>query len=641
MKYSINFFLFLILITSFLLPAHIKGQVLDGEVEELVVTASIIPIAIKESANAITVIDNKYINKTSASDLSNLLRNIPGLAVSRSGVMGSQTQVRIRGSEANHLLVLINGVEANNPAQSDEFNWSAIETFDIERIEVIRGPQSSIYGSDAMSGVINIITKNATEPFSARFFLESGSFDTQNGGLSAGINNGTFDLHMGISSIQTAGDNISKIGTEKDGYDNTNINLKSGLILNNQTSLDITSRQSRGMNEYDEDINFDSLIDDQDKSSNFRSGASSLKINYDPVKSGWSHQISIAHSTNSNTEFTKEIAGTATSSSKRQYRVISSILWGDLFQRLSFLAEIEKENFEQKGIINDYGIYGIYDPNQYRKRNSESLAIEYRSNISDKLIFAASTRFDNNSQFKKAHTSRLEAVYHLNKSLRFRSTLGTAIKNPTFTERFGFYNNFIGNPVLDPEDSISWELGFDKELFGGKTLLSATSFNTELENEIDGNYLDPTTFLYTSINRLGKSKRKGMELTTVTKLNNNLSLNTSYTYTDSIELNMDNIYIDEVRRPRHIASLNFSWQAMSNLHINTNIQYNGSQTDIVYPNIVALKHFTLVNLNLNYSLEDNLDIYLRLDNLLDEDYEEVFSYQTLGFGANLGMRFKF
>ena len=160
MKYSINFFLFLILITSFLLPAHIKGQVLDGEVEELVVTASIIPIAIKESANAITVIDNKYINKTSASDLSNLLRNIPGLAVSRSGVMGSQTQVRIRGSEANHLLVLINGVEANNPAQSDEFNWSAIETFDIERIEVIRGPQSSIYGSDAMSGVINIITKN-------------------------------------------------------------------------------------------------------------------------------------------------------------------------------------------------------------------------------------------------------------------------------------------------------------------------------------------------------------------------------------------------------------------------------------------------------------------------------------------------
>ena len=314
---------------------------------------------------------------------------------------------------------------------------------------------------------------------------------------------------------------------------------------------------------------------------------------------------------------------------------------GDLSRRISMLIEREEENFQQRGIVNDYGSYGVFDPNQDRTRNTDSIALEYRADISEKLTIAASTRVDDNSEFKNANTSRLEVIYELNDDASIRSAYGTAVKNPTFTERFGFYTNFIGNPFLEPEESVNWELGIDQKFFQGSLNLAATFFNSELENEIDGNSLDPITFGYTAINKQGLSKREGIELYLSGQLTDMLSIYASYTFTDSVELDANGQYQDEVRRPRNISSLNLSWQARKNLHVNTNIQFNGSQEDIVFPNKQTLDGFTLVNISANFSANEKLDIYLRLDNLLDENYEEVYSYQALGFGAHFGLRYRF
>ena len=546
----------------------------------------------------------------------------------------------MRGGEANHLLVLIDGVEVNNPSQNDEFNWGNLVASDIERIEVIRGPQSSMLGSDAMAGVVNIITRSADQPLSTNIFSEIGSFNTQNNGISIGLKDGAFDMRLGISDLQTDGDNISRSGSEKDGYENTNLNLKSGWRVSNQLNLTLAARQSDGINEFDADINFDSLIDDQDDLSKFLSSTKRLKADYSSLDGHWQHQLSIARSTNENAEFNGNIPGTATFSNKDQQRLVSSLLWSELNHRLSFLVEREEEKFQQRGVINDYGIFGIYDPNQKRSRDTDSMALEYRADISDKLTVAASTRYDDNSEFNTGNTSRIEAIYQINDSLRMRSAYGTAIKNPTFTERFGFYTNFIGNPSLEPEQSSNWELGIDQQFLGGHSSISFTLFNSELENEIDGNFVDPVTFRYTSVNRAGLSKRQGMELITLNQFNDAVSLNFSYTYTDAVESDGNDRYVDEVRRPRHTGSLNLSWQVKDTLHINTNAQYNGSQIDVVYPANVKLADYTLINLSANYKATQNLDIYIRFDNLFDESYEEVFSYQTLGFSANVGIRYK-
>jgi len=635
-----NKFLALMSCISFVMPNIASAQQADGDMENILVSASLLPITINRSANAITIIDRNEINNRAIVSASDLLRDVAGLAVSRSGAQGSQTQIRMRGGEANHLLVLIDGVEANNPAQSDEFNWGTLVAAHIERIEIIRGPQSSMLGSDAMAGVVNIITRSADQPLSANAFFETGGFNTQNNGISIGFKDGGFDMRLGVSDLQTDGENISRSGSEKDGYENTNLNLKSGWRASDQLRLTFVARQSDGMNEYDADSDFDSLIDDQDNVSKFRSATMQLKADYSSFNGHWQHQLSMAQSTNKNAEFNQRTPGTVTDSNKDQYRLVSSLLWDELNHRLSLLIEREEEEFQQRGPINDYGVFGIYDPNQSRSRDTDSLALEYRADVSEKLTLAVSTRHDDNSEFNSSDTSRVEAIYQINDSVRLRSAYGTAIKNPTFTERFGFYTNFIGNPSLEPEESSNWELGIDQLFNQGGSTLSVTFFNSELENEIDGNFMDPVTFRYTSKNRQGLSKRQGMELTTVNKLNDAVSLNTSYTYTDSVESDGANRLVDEVRRARHIGSLNLSWQAMDSLHINANAQYNGSQMDVVYPKNVKLADYTVVNLSANYRATPNLDVYVRFDNLLNESYEEVFSYQTLGFSANIGVRYK-
>ena len=622
------------------LPFSAQGQTAQqAEIEEVLVSASLLPIAASRSANAITVIDSEQLKNRAALSVSDLLRDVPGLAVSRSGVQGSATQIRVRGAEANHLLVLIDGVEANDPSQSDELNWGTLSAAGIERIEVIRGPQSAMRGSDAMAGVVNIITRRADQPLSASLFTETGSFGTSNSGFSVGSKQGDFDGRLGVNHIETEGENISRTGSEKDGYQTTHVNPNAGWTVSDELRLSFAARQSDGMNEFDANSGSDGDVD-QDKVSEFRNSTMRVQGDYVSADGRFQHKLVIAQSKNDNEAFDAGVLGNYTASTKDQYQYIGSVFWDGSTQRVSVLAEREEEDFQQRGAINDYGIYGIYDPNQDRERNTNSIAIEYRSDVSDTLSLAASSRYDDNSEFDSANTFRVEAVYQLNDGTRLRSAYGTAIKSPTFTERFGFYTNFIGNPNLEPEESTSWELGIDQLLFDNSLTLTATLFDTELKNEINGSALDPVTSGYTAINKEGKSQRQGVELTAIGTLSNSLSLNAAYTYTDSVEWDEAGAaYIDEVRRARHMASLNLAWQAMDSLHINANVQYNGSQTDVVFPNIVALDSYTLVNLNANFSATKKLVVYLRLDNLFDEAYEEVFSYQTLGFGASLGVRF--
>ena len=608
----------------------------NAEIEEVLVSASLMPITASRSANAVTVIDRAQLRNRATVSLSNILRDVPGFSVSQVGVLGSQTQIRVRGAEANHLLVTIDGVEANDPSQGDEFSWGTLTASDIERIEIIRGPQSSLRGSDAVAGVVNIITRSA-EKSSVGLFLESGSWATHHSGFNIGHKQGDFDIRFGLSHIESAGDNIARTGDENDGYRNTTYNIRSGLKLSDQMDISFAARESDGMNQFDADNDFDGLIEDQDRVSEFENSTMRIQGDYSSKDGTWQHKILISQSKSDNAAFADKAKGNVTASTKDQFQYIGSFTWDQGAQNIAALIEREKEDWMQRGEIT----WGVYDPNQDRERDTDSVAVEYRTDINDQLTLAASARHDDNSEFDSAKTYRAEAIYQLTEAIRLRGAVGTAVKNPTFTERFGFYTNFIGNPNLIPEESTSWELGADQLIMGGALTLSLTIFEAELENEIDGFVYDPATFAYTSNNINGTSERKGAELSAVGNISESMSLSVAYTYTDST----GDDAVREVRRPRHIASLNLGWQAAHNLHLNTNIQFTGEQTDVYFPpfpepsQIVALSNHTLVNINLNYSATEKFEMYLKLENALNENYEEVFGYQTLGFGASLGLRY--
>ena len=608
----------------------------NAEIEEVLVSASLMPITASRSANAVTVIDRAQLRNRATVSLSNILRDVPGFSVSQVGVLGSQTQIRVRGAEANHLLVTIDGVEANDPSQGDEFSWGTLTASDIERIEIIRGPQSSLRGSDAVAGVVNIITRTA-EKSSVGLFLESGSWATHHSGFNIGHKQGDFDIRFGLSHIESAGDNIARTGDENDGYRNTTYNIRSGLKLSDQMDISFAARESDGMNQFDADNDFDGLIEDQDRASEFENSTMRFQGDYSSKDGTWQHKVLISQSKSDNTAFADKAKGNVTASTKDQIQYIGSFTWDQGAQNVAALVEREEEDWMQRGEIT----WGVYDPNQDRERDTDSVAVEYRTDINDHLTLAASARHDDNSEFDSAKTYRAEAIYQLTEAIRLRGAVGTAVKNPTFTERFGFYTNFIGNPNLIPEESTSWELGADQLIMGGALTLSLTIFEAELENEIDGFVYDPATFAYTSNNINGTSERKGAELSAVGNISESMSLAAAYTYTDST----GDDAVREVRRPRHIASLNLGWQAAHNLHLNTNIQFTGEQTDVYFPpfpepsQVVALSNHTLVNINLNYSATEKFEMYLKLENALNENYEEVFGYQTLGFGATLGLRY--
>jgi vitamin B12 transporter len=608
----------------------------NAEIEEVLVSASLMPITASRSANAVTVIDRAQLRNRATVSLSNILRDVPGFSVSQVGVLGSQTQIRVRGAEANHLLVTIDGVEANDPSQGDEFSWGTLTASDIERIEIIRGPQSSLRGSDAVAGVVNIITRSA-EKSSVGLFLESGSWATHHSGFNIGHKQGDFDIRFGLSHIESAGDNIARTGDENDGYRNTTYNIRSGLKLSDQMDISFAARESDGMNQFDADNDFDGLIEDQDRVSEFENSTMRFQGDYSSKDGTWQHKVLISQSKSDNTAFADKAKGNVTASTKDQIQYIGSFTWDQGAQNVAALVEREEEDWMQRGEIT----WGVYDPNQDRERDTDSVAVEYRTDINDHLTLAASARHDDNSEFDSAKTYRAEAIYQLTEAIRLRGAVGTAVKNPTFTERFGFYTNFIGNPNLIPEESTSWELGADQLIMGGALTLSLTIFEAKLENEIDGFVYDPATFAYTSNNINGTSERKGAELSAVGNISESMSLSAAYTYTDST----GDDAVREVRRPRHIASLNLGWQAAHNLHLNTNIQFTGEQTDVYFPpfpepsQVVALSNHTLVNINLNYSATEKFEMYLKLENALNENYEEVFGYQTLGFGASLGLRY--
>ncbi len=609
--------------------------------EEIIVTGSHLPVALARSGSSATVISMNQIHYRAPVLVSDLLRDVPGFAVSRNGVMGSSTQVRVRGAEGNHLLVLIDGVEANDPSQADEFNWGTLSADAVERIEVLRGPQSSLLGSDAVSGVINIITREATDPFSADAWVEGGSFGTQRAGVGAGHRGETADIRLSASVVDSEGSNISRGGDEKDGYRNETYSLKGGWSPIPDLRLGVSARRSDGRSDFDTTSWLTGLPEDADAYSEFRGDTTRLFADYAMLDDMLKHRLEYARTAwdNDNLEY-----GTTTSTTgtrKNQYRYLGSVQWADATQTVTMLLEREREDFSQRGEAQPWG-----DPNQDRSRDTDSAGLEYRGTFAEALTLAASVRGDDNSEFDSSRTSRLEAVYDIAASgTRLRAAWGTAVKNPTFAERFGYYTNFQGNPDLQPEESESVEFGVEQSWQDERLVGSVTLFHADLTDEIDGFVFDPSTFNFTAANRDGKSERDGVELALRAALSPALSLVGSYTYTDSSAPDGNGGNVEELRRAPHIGSLTLGWQARQDLQFNLNAQYNGSQDDQYFPpypepsRIVKMDDYTLLNLNVTWRLDEAMELYARGENLLDEDYEEVFGYRSPGVGGYVGMRY--
>ncbi|MEM7762563.1 MAG: TonB-dependent receptor [Pseudomonadota bacterium] len=614
----------------------------EEPVDEIVVSAARTPLSLSDIGNAVTIIDNNDIAARQALTVADLLRSVPGFSVSRTGVSGSQTQVRVRGAEANQILVLIDGNRANDPATGDEFRWEFLSTAQIERIEIVRGAQSTLWGTDAIGGVVNVITRQGGDGVAGvDGYAEAGSFGTRNLGLNGSTDAGAWQLAGGIERQDTDGANISRTGDEEDGAELTTLFANANWRSDGSLEIKSALRYSDATAEFDA-IDFSTgLPADSDSVNETSTLTANVTGRWESGAAGMTHSLSARWFDSDNESFANGEAGISSGAERLALSYQLDIPIGD--NGLSLAAEHEQSDFRQRGAV----VFG--DPNQDQSMDISSLIAEYRGLAAENFSWIASARFDSNSDFDDAFNARLSGAYTLSPTLKLRGSIGTGQKNPTFTERFGFFpGTFVGNPNLEPEESLSIDAGVDASLFDDRLTWQLTVFQQNLENEING-FVFTENFEVTAENQDGDSERQGAEIAAQWQINANIAVDASYTYVDATEPDaVTGGDIDELRRPRHTGALGLSLAGFDGRWNNRlTAEYGGTRLDRFFPpfptpsEIVTIGNFWLLDLSSQFTVSDALTVYLRGSNLLDEDYEEVFGYQTLGRAGYVGLRFNF
>ena len=598
--------------------------------EQIIVTGSRSPISAADIGSAVTVLTRDDIERRQARYVSELLRTVPGFAVSHSGVVGSQTQVRVRGSEANHILVLIDGVRANDPATGDEFRWEYLGTSNIERIEIVRGPQSALWGSDAIGGVVHIITRSDNAP-GIGGYMEAGSRNTFNGALNGSLGGDQWSAGLALEQLTTDGSNISRTGSETDDADMTTASLNISFTPADTVSLRFGARSVDAYSQYDAvDFFTTGLPADSDVATDTTQHTANVGATLGSDDSRVRHHLSARYFDSDNRNLVGGSEDSSTGSERVTFGYQADIALGD--NMLALALEHEDTQFQQRGAVN----FG--DPNQNQEMDVTSVVADFQGRSAQSVTWLLSARFDANSDFDDIVTGRVSVAWEATGNTTLRANIGTGQKAPTFIERFGYFpGQFIGNPDLKPERSVSYDIGIDQRLTASASIQVAI-FRQTVEDEIDGFVFDQNTSLFTAENLDTTSKRSGVEFGARWAVMESLDLSMNYTYTDSTENGTT-----ELRRPRHAGNLTVDYHFLdARARLTLAADYGGTRQDIFFPpwpepsQIVTLDNYWLLDLTAQYQATDTIKLFARASNLLDAEYEQVYGYNTPGRAVYAG-----
>ncbi|WP_230959852.1 TonB-dependent receptor plug domain-containing protein [Erythrobacter donghaensis] len=593
------------------------------------------PLLREDFTGSALVITAEQIEQRQTRDIADVLRDVPGVAVA--GVAG-QTQIRLRGSEGNHVLVLVDGIEVSDPF-AGEFDIGTLQAEPGARLEVLRGPQSALYGPDAIGGVIayHSASGRGRPGFGAR--IEGGTQGTVNGALRYGAYGDSWDAALSAVVVSTDGQPNARGGTRDIGRDSYTLAGKGSVNVSDSLTLRAAARFIRTEGQTN-DSDFDTtsptfglIIDSPGVTYTNEAIYALVGARLDTLEGRWTHDLS-AQIANVNRETDSPFGITSASEGDRfKASYVSALAVAD-DHNLTFAADYEVEGFRN-------ATPGGFVFDERREIEQVGLVGEYRYS-GEAFDFAAAIRHDFNDLFQDATTFRLGAGYRITETTRVRAAGGSGVKNPGFFELYGFVDGrFIGNAALRPEKSTGWEVGLDQQL-GDNASVALTYFDSTLEGEIFTTF-PPPNFIATPANRTTESRQRGVEVSLNARLGQQFSLDAAYSYLDAEENG-----VEEVRRPKHIASAALTWEAPDEAASATLVvRYNDETPDVAFtdpsfvPVRVQLDDYTLVNFNARVKLTDQLSAFARVENLLGEEYEQVFSFVSPGRSAVVGVEARF
>lgn len=617
---------------------------------QIVIYANQAPMEAGKVGASVSVVSGETLRSSGVSTVADALRTVPGIAVNQQGIRGSLTQVRIRGAEANHLLVLIDDVPVNEISNGD-FNFADLALEDIERIEVIRGPQSGLYGANAHAGVISIVTKSGrglSHP-EMHLRLEGGSRDTKSLGASTRASVGPFYGSFSFDQNTTDGFNISRFGFERDGSRAATTTAKIGADLTSQFNVEGSLRAVRRFAHIDPQPffgPFEGLAADSAPDFNrFESVSGRVAATWSLFDGDFVQKLSAKRHDEGRDDF-DTIFGYFRSDGRRdnlEYKATAfartHILGGERHS-FSFAADRQEESLriDSQSMAFDPVAAAFWLKGASRLR--DGLAGEYALDLPFGLTVTGAVRHDWNSGFEDITTWRATASQRLPTATRIHASVGTGVTNPTFFEQFGFFvGSFVGNPALKPERSLGWDVGVEQRFLDGRLIADVTYFGSDFEDKIVSQSVGGG-FIFTVVNAPGISPRRGVEITTKFVPVPWLILSGAYTYTDS-RLSDGR---PEDRRPRHAASGSATVLfAEGRGKATVNVVHNGTMHDTWFRfplTPVMLNAYTTIGGTVSYDVTPWSTLYLRAENILDAKYEEVFSYRAPGFAAYLGLKLR-
>ena len=588
----------------------------EAEIEQVVVSAGRLGVA----DHRVFVLEADEL--ASASHATEALRLLPGVAVSGAN-RGALAQLRVRGAEANHLLVLWDGVPINDPAAGAAFNFGLLDLAGVERLEFQSGPMSAIWGADALAGVLYLDTKPAASQ--RRLAFGYGTHATADADLRFAHRGPRHHAALAAGWAESAGANAAREGDEADGYAHATGNLQLGTRVG-AWQLTANSHWLDAEAEFDPAPPPRYVPQDGDRRTEDRQTVLQASARY----LGHAHMtpwLTIASLRTNMGNFADRAIANTWGGRRDLARGAANMVWGgaggDLMHGLNLLVEWERERFAQTGAASPFG-----DPNQRQRMTTASVAGEYQLRLS-RLSLSASLRHEWNDAFADALAYRFGAATE--GRVRLFASVGRSVANPTFTERFGYTpDTFVGNPHLRPETARSLEAGIEWRRRTGSVAVAA--FQSRLRQEIDGFAFDPAVGGFTARNRAGRSLRRGAELRFEAGPAR-WRLRGSYAYVDAEAGDGGR----ELRRPRHLANVSLRAALAPRWSASVAIAHAGSSADrdfAAFPaRPVLLDGFRTVRAETSYEFRRGWRLRLIVDNALNVDATTIYGYNAPGRSA--------
>ena len=620
-----------------LLPLPAAAQ---EKLPDTIVTADRVEVPASEVNASVTVITREEIQRRQWRTLADALRDVSGVAINRSGGPGKTTQVFTRGFNPNQTLVIIDGVRAGDPSQQNgATDFAHLLAADIDRIEIVRGPMSTLYGSDAMGGVINVITAKGRGPTRWGAYAEGGTHFTGTAAASVQGAMDRFNYNVSIAGYGTKGDTVvpriyrAPGSKEDDPYANLSWRSRLGWDVNDTIQLSWFSRGILARNQYDAFDAFTSLpSEDPNARERTRQFFNRVQADVTPPGSIWKSTVGLAYSDIKRRDLDEPDAfnpfpfamNTASRGRRLQFD------WKNDFQPLPNMNVLLGVDLDQSWFkTSTDGVSG----------NGNALIvgpyINGRYALFDRVYLTLGGRLDYHDQFGIQPTGRAGLAYlHRETGTKIKGSVGNAFRAPALFELFGVAAFCAGNPDLEPEKSWGWEFGAEQALLGGKLNLGATYFHNRIRNLIT--CLPP----FIESENVQNARTRGVETNLTWQAFDNFGIKLGYTFTDARDLDTGERLI---RRPKHTFFASADWLILDGWTVGAEWVHNAGRRDF---SVTTFQNFTpdsysVVRLTTAYQFNENFTIFGRVENLFDVHYQEADGFKSPHIGVFAGFRIRY